>query len=117
MGRKPVLLLSLAVSPFLLLLFVFSSGLISALLLVLLGLLTFSCTPVLMALTQEFSGGHRGAANGIYMGLNFVITALVLLLMGWMADMVGFQKAFLISACLSFLAMPCAFALPWKKLQ
>lgn len=117
LGRKPVLLLSLAVSPFLLLLFVFSSGLISALLLVLLGLLTFSCTPVLMALTQEFSGGHRGAANGIYMGLNFVITALVLLLMGWMADMVGFQKAFLISACLSFLAMPCAFALPWKKLQ
>ncbi len=117
LGRKPVLLLSLAVSPFLLLLFVFSSGLTSALLLVLLGLLTFSCTPVLMALTQEFSGGHRGAANGIYMGLNFVITALVLLLMGWMADMVGFQKAFLISACLSFLAMPCAFALPWKKLQ
>ena len=117
LGRKPVLLLSLAVSPFLLLLFVFSSGLISALLLVLLGLLTFSCTPVLMALTQEFSGSHRGAANGIYMGLNFVITALVLLLMGWMADMVGFQKAFLISACLSFLAMPCAFALPWKKLQ
>ncbi len=117
LGRKPVLLFSLAVSPFLLLLFVFSSGLVSALLLVLLGLITFACTPVLLALTQEFSGGHRGAANGIYMGLNFVITALVLLFMGWMADMVGFQKAFLTGACLAFLAMPCAFALPWKKLK
>ncbi len=116
LGRKPVLLFSLAVSPFLLLLFVFSSGMARVLLLVLLGLITFACSPVLLALTQEFSGGHRGAANGIYMGLNFVITALVLLFMGWLADRVGFQTTFLVSAGLAFLAMPCAFALPWKKL-
>lgn len=116
-GRKPILLWSLAVSPFLLLLFVLSSGIVGTFLLFLLGLTTFTCSPVLLALVQDFSDGHRGAANGIYMGLNFVITALVLLLMGWLADNIGFQKAFLVSAVLAFLAMPCGFLLPWKRIE
>lgn len=116
-GRKPILLWSLAVSPFLFLLFILSSGIAGAVLLVLLGLTTFSCSPVLLALVQDFSGGHRGAANGIYMGLNFVFTALVVLLIGWLADNIGFQKAFLLSAFFAFLAMPCAFLLPWKRIE
>jgi FSR family fosmidomycin resistance protein-like MFS transporter len=111
-GRRPVLLALLLVSPLLMLAFNYSSGWLLWPVLVVLGLSVFSSSPVLLAMVQDHAAGRRGAANGLYMGMGFAVSSLVLVLVGWLVDLVGFRAAFNISAVMGLLSVPFALRLP-----
>lgn len=111
-GRRPVLVALVLCAPLLMLAFNYSAGWLLWPTLAALGLTVFAASPVLLALVQDHSAGRRGAANGLYMGMSFAVSSLVLVLVGWLVDLVGFQMAFNLSALIGLLALPFAFRLP-----
>ncbi|MDD2218544.1 MAG: MFS transporter [Desulfoplanes sp.] len=111
-GRKKVLYAGMIVGPAALLGFVQASGWLMIPCLVCIGIFVFACSPVLLATVQDHAGENRGAANGLYMGINFGITALVLLFVGFLVDRFGFSHTLNLCAGLSFLSLPCIWALP-----
>ena len=60
-------------------------------LLLLLGFTALSSTPVMLAMVQDHAGGHPATANGLYMGISFVIGAVIPMLVGGLADLVGLR--------------------------
>jgi FSR family fosmidomycin resistance protein-like MFS transporter len=99
-------------APFFMLVFLFVSGWMILPLLILMGLSVFSITPVMMAMVQDHAGDHPATANGLYMGINFVIGALMPLLVGALADRVGLRVAFGSSAVAALIGVPLLYFLP-----
>jgi FSR family fosmidomycin resistance protein-like MFS transporter len=106
LGRRTILLISLAVTPFLMLAFVAVDGWVRFPLLLALGLSALSITPVIMALVQESFPENRALANGVYMALSFGIRSGVVLVLGAMADLWGMRPAFTASAIIPLLGLP-----------
>lgn len=115
-GRRRVLSLLLLVSPLLALLFIFGPGWLAAPLLVALGLTAISPTPVLLAMVQDAFPEHRALANGIYIGLNFLVRGAGIWLIGALADSVGLTMAFVIGTVAAFFSVPGVWLLPKSKL-
>jgi len=113
--RRTMLFLLLSLSPILLIAFLYSSGTLSVLLLIGLGLTAISQTPVNMAIVQENFPENRAVANGIFMAMNFVIRAFAIAVVGLLADRFGLQNAFLWSALAAFLSIPAVFWLPLRS--
>ena len=102
-GRRNVLLVVMLCSPALMYLFCISSGIASWLLLVVIGLLFFSSTPVFMAIIHDLDSDRPTLANGIFMTINFVAGSVIALLLGLFADRFGLPFAYKLSA---FLCLP-----------
>ncbi|HRW06230.1 MAG TPA: MFS transporter [Caldilineaceae bacterium] len=111
-GRRTILLVLLTLAPIFLLVFLNTTGLLSAVLLVGLGLTAISQTPVKLAIVQDNFPDNRAAANGIFMAMNFVIRAAAIGVVGLLADRYGLPTAFLWSAIAGFLSIPAVFWLP-----
>jgi FSR family fosmidomycin resistance protein-like MFS transporter len=113
-SRRSVLFVALLLAPLLMLLFLAADGArwLLYLLLALTGFMTLSTTPVMMAMVQEHGRENPATSNGIYMGINFITTALAAPLLGWMGDEAGLRAAFLWSAILALVAAPIALTLP-----
>ena len=116
-GRRIVALFCLVVPPLLMLLFLNAEGWVVFFLLLLMGFSAFAINPVFMALVLDSFPENRALANGIYLTMNFVISAVALLLMGFAADKIGFESAYLASAILTMLAIPFVFFLPRGKIS
>jgi FSR family fosmidomycin resistance protein-like MFS transporter len=112
LGRRWVLLATMASAPVFTLIFLLARGWLILPLLVLMGLTIFSTAPVMMALVQDHAGDHPATANGLYMGINFVIGSVVPFLVGSLADVVGLRAAFAWSALLALVGLPLIYALP-----
>jgi FSR family fosmidomycin resistance protein-like MFS transporter len=80
--------------------------------LIVLGALSFSTNPVLLALVQDRAGGRPAVANGMFMTLNFGIRSAIVLLIGVMADTWSLHHAYALCAALSLLAVPGAIRIP-----
>ena len=76
------------------------------------GLRCFSIGPIELAIVQDRCAGQRGTANGLYMGISFLITAVVTVSVGWLADQIGMQAALSVCALLGLLGTPLVFLLP-----
>jgi MFS family permease len=111
-GRRRVLVATMTAAPLAMLLFNYSSGWLLWPALALLGASIFAANPVILALVQDHSAGRRGAANGLYMGMAFVTSSGVLVLVGWLVDLLGFQNAFSIAALMGLGGIPFALRLP-----
>ncbi|MBN2800231.1 MAG: MFS transporter [Deltaproteobacteria bacterium] len=112
LGRRTVLMGVMVLSPLLLLLFLAASGWFLFPAVLLFGFVGLSTNPVLLALVQEHAPGSPAAANGIFMLVSFLLRALVVLLVGAVADRVGLRQTFLVSALVGFAGLPFAAALP-----
>lgn len=113
--RRFVLFVALLFSPLLMLAFLATrqmGGVLPYLMLALTGFFTLSTSPVFMALTQEHGREHPATANGIYMGISFIIDALGAPLFGWIGDQIGLSEAYRWGAMIALLAVPLAFLLP-----
>ncbi len=117
LGRRLVLLASLAGPGLLTFPFLATRGWTQLLLLVLLGFTTLSTTPVIMALVQESFPQNRALANGIYMAITFVIQSTAIVVVGLLADYFGLRTAFLVSAVVALLGAPLVFLLPTHRPQ
>lgn len=115
LGRKKILLLSAVLTPFLMLGFVYASGVIMFVLLILTGFSLFLTSPVLLAYVQEIDSEHPSFVNGVYMMLSFGWGAITVMLIGIFSDTIGMIMTFQISALLALLAIPFVFLLKEKK--
>ena len=116
-GRKTLLLIISIVTPFLMALFIHSSGYLSFVFLILLGFFIFAPSPVLLALVQDRSKELPVFMNSLYMTISFVTSALSVVFAGLMGDWVGLEQTYLISAVIAVGAIPCVLLLKSKKEQ
>lgn len=107
LGRVTLLLYLFILAPFLLIGLTFfpATGFITPILL-LLGLIAVSPTPVLLALVQDQFPKNRALANGIFIMENFGARSVGIWLVGFLADRIGIEPAFYVSALVAFLAIP-----------
>lgn len=114
-GRRSVLLFSFAVTPALMFIFIGVKGWTQIIVLVLLGLISLSVTPPMMALVQESYPENKSLANGVFMALSSLIRSIVVIVLGALGDLIGLPLAFRVSAVLMLLAIPIVFFLPMKR--
>lgn len=116
-GRRKIMLVMTIAAPLAMLLFLNTRGWLQIAVLLLVGLTLLATTPVLMALVLERARETRALANGIYMALNFVITALATLTIGRMADLFGLHTGLSISAWVMLAGVPFVLLLPERERQ
>ncbi len=102
LGRTNTLLIISVVSPFLMFLFLLTSGIWQMLVLAVTGLFIFAPTSVLLALVQEQKSENLAFLNGTFMLLNFFISASMVTLAGVLADHIGFHRTFYLAGLFSF---------------
>jgi FSR family fosmidomycin resistance protein-like MFS transporter len=116
-GRKRVLFVLLTAAPLIMMAFIYSPLWLAFPLLLLLGLAAISPQPVLLATVQDQFPDNRALANGTFLGLNFLVRAAGIWVVGRFADAFGLSTAFTIVALLAFLSIPAVFFLPRQQLQ
>jgi len=116
-GRRNMLLIGALASPVLGWIFLYTRGILSLILLLVLGFFLFAAGPVLLALVQDVKAGRPAFLNGIYMTMNFLSTSITALLVGWLGDAVGLESTFKITFTISLLAAPFVWFLSEKHLK
>jgi FSR family fosmidomycin resistance protein-like MFS transporter len=111
-GRRLILFISMLSSPILLFLFMGFNGWGQMAMLPLLGFAHIAVTPVIMALVQESYPENRALANGIYMGMAFLIRSVVVVLLGGIGDLFGLRQGYILSGALTLLGTPLILLLP-----
>jgi len=112
LGRKRVLAVLYIVAPFVLFGFLAAPEPLLFPLLLALGLVAISPTPVMMALVQDYFPQNRALANGIFLTANFLTRALAIWVVGWLADSFGLQTAYLWSGVIGLTTVVGVWALP-----
>jgi len=106
MGRRRVLFWALAVAPLAILAFVFTTGVIKIIMLLITGFTVLSTTPVMLALVQETARENPSAANGLFMMVSFAARSVAVVIVGAIGDVAGLENMFIISAVVGFMAIP-----------
>ena len=112
LGRKKLLHIVTFSLPVLMSLFVFTEGWVKIMMLVFLGVLLFSMTPVNLALVQDHGYKYPASANSIYMTLNFVVNSGTVLLFGVISDFISLDTTYIITIAVSLVSIPFVFFLP-----
>ncbi|PIE60893.1 MAG: MFS transporter [Desulfobacterales bacterium] len=114
LGRQRVLLWALATAPAAILLFVFTTGIVQILMLLVTGFTVLSTTPVMLALIQEHAPENPSAANGLFMMVSFAVRSLAVVIAGALGDFFGMDAMFIIAAIAGYTALP--FLITLKKI-
>jgi len=114
-GRRRLIAGSMALTPLLVVAFVYGSSAVRLALLAPMGFVGLSVAPSLMAAVQDAFPADRGLANGIYQAMNFIVRSVVVVAAGAVADHLGIRTAYLICAALAFASIPLVLALPSRK--
>jgi len=114
LGREKTLMLIALSSPVLMLIFMITGGVFRFIVLLFMGFFLFAPNPVMLAMVQELPSDRPAFLNSIYMTINFLIGAITNVLIGIMADLVGWEISYFIAAGLSILALP--FVMRLKKI-
>jgi len=115
LGRKPLLTFCLIVAPISLLLFTATSGWVQFMVLLVTGFSLLSTTPIMLAMVQEYSVNGSSAANGVFMMISFLARSAVVVLVGFVADIVGLEKTFVVCGVIGLAAIPFVFTLKTRK--
>ena len=113
-GRRKTLLVSLIGAPLCLFVFTLSGGWFRIAFLLVTGFTLLSTTPVMLALVQEHGRHSPAAANGLFMMISFIARSAVVVVVGFIADRIGLQATYLISAAMGLVGIPFIFRLPKK---
>jgi FSR family fosmidomycin resistance protein-like MFS transporter len=105
-GRRTTLITALVASGLFTFLFLQAKGWLMIPVLFLMGFFLLAQAPVMLAVVQDRYPDHRAVANGVYMGLSFLISSLVVLLVGLAGDTWGLRVTIYGSAGISLLAIP-----------
>ena len=116
-GRRLVLLISLVGAPLMLLSFIWLTGWLSYIALAATGFTLLSTTPVMLALVQEHCTASPAAANGIYMMVSFIARSAIVVIVGFLGDLIGLKSTYIVSACLGLFGIPFVLMLPKKSEQ
>ena len=105
-GRRKALMITLYTAPVLMFLFSIMDGWISLSVLALLGFFLMGTTPILLALTQDRGVERPAFFNSMFLTVSFGSEALALMIAGGLADWVGLEITFHISAIAALGAIP-----------
>jgi MFS transporter, FSR family, fosmidomycin resistance protein len=105
-GRRKVLTFAAIVNPALLFLFASTSGVISFILIILLGFFLFAFTPVLLAIVNESKSEFPTFLNGVFMTINFLTSAVTISLIGFSADLFSLETTYIISSIVGLGTIP-----------
>ncbi len=111
-GRRKTLLISLLGAPLFLFVFTLSGGWLRVVALIATGFMLLSTTPVMLAMVQENARQAPAAANGFFMMINFIARSAVVVGVGYVADRIGLNTAYLISAAMGLAGIPFVLMLP-----
>lgn len=114
-GRKQLLGFCLVVSPIAFLLFTCTSGWLQLIILLITGFSLLSTTPVMLAMIQEFSVDGSSAANGVFMMISFLARSAVVVLVGFVADLLGLEQTFILCGFAGMTAIPFVLAIESVK--
>jgi FSR family fosmidomycin resistance protein-like MFS transporter len=114
LGRRKTLLTSLLGAPLFLFLFTLTGGWLRVGALLVVGFTLLSTTPVMLALIQENARRSPAAANGLFMMTSFMARSAVVVVVGFIADRIGLNATYLISAGMGLLGIPFVLMLPKK---
>jgi len=114
-GRKPLIVGSLAISPFFFYGFLYTKGLLSYLLLALGGMTLLSSFSVTVAATQEVVPENKSLASGLSMGFSIGIGGIAVSPIGRFAEIYGVDSAVYLVFILPFLAALLALSLEGGK--
>ena len=114
-GRLKMLSIIILVSPFLMLLFIYSEGNMIFPVLLLLGFFLISSTPVLLALVMDIDSEHQAFLSGVFMFISFISTSATNLFIGILSDYIGLIDTYKIASMLAFLAIPFVLILRKKN--
>jgi len=93
LGRQKILLLSSLGSILFMALFLYTQNII---VLGFLGLFVFAPAPVLMALVQDTNSPMPTFMHSIYMGINFGLSSVIVLLIGFLGDSIGLNQTYIV---------------------
>jgi FSR family fosmidomycin resistance protein-like MFS transporter len=113
-GRRKTLLVSLLGAPLFLFVFTLSGGWLRVTALIATGFTLLSTTPVMLALIQENARQTPAAANGLFMMISFIARSAVVVVVGFVADQIGLNATYLISAAMGLIGIPFVLMLPRK---
>ena len=113
-GRRKTLLVSLLGAPLFLFIFTLSGGWLRVAALIVTGFTLLSTTPVMLALVQENARQTPAAANGLFMMISFIARSAVVVVVGFIADRIGLNATYLISAAIGLIGIPFVLMLPRK---
>ena len=111
-GRRRILFISLIGAPVSLFLFAWIGGWMRFGALLVTGFTLLSTTPVMLAMVQEHAKSSPSAANGMFMLISFTARAAVVVIVGFIGDLVGLRTTYFISALLGLTALPFIIMLP-----
>ncbi len=114
-GRKQLLAFCLVVAPCSLLLFTATSGWLQLIILLITGFSLLSTTPVMLAMVQEYSKEGSSAANGVFMMVSFLARSAVVVLVGFVADLVGLETTYVICGVIGLAGIPLVFCIESLK--
>jgi FSR family fosmidomycin resistance protein-like MFS transporter len=114
-GRRSVILSSLSLPSLLLLGVIWVRGWTQMATLVALGATAPGTHVVLMAMVQENCPDNRALANGVFLSLAFLSESLGAVVLGALADLLGMEIAFVISALVVLAGLPLVFLLPRER--
>jgi FSR family fosmidomycin resistance protein-like MFS transporter len=114
-GRTQLLGLCLVISPLAFLLFTHTSGWLQLLILLITGFSLLSTTPLMLAMIQEFSVEGSSAANGVFMMISFLARSAVVVLVGFVADLLGLERTFILCGVIGLTAIPFVLAIESVK--
>ena len=111
-GRKNSLVIIAILNPILMYLFLKTDHILIFPILIVMGFFLFANGPVLLALVQDLNSSRPAFLNGIYMLVNFAFSSLAVFFTGFLGDLIGLEKTFLIAAILSLGSIPFVIFLP-----
>lgn len=114
-GRKTTLFISGLACPLLMWLFMITGDVFTIPLLMGLGFFLFASGPVILALVQDSGTAFPSFANGLYMTINFLIRSIVVFLVGFFAEKIGFTNTYKFTAVWALGVLPLIFLIPEKK--
>jgi len=116
-GRRPVLIGSLAAAAPLSIAYVLVGGIPGAIALALVGVCVISTFGVTMVMAQEYLPSRIGMASGLSIGLSIGLGGIAAVGLGALADSVDLRSAMYVAAAAPLVALVLAMLLPSSRVQ
>ncbi|MCD6347505.1 MAG: MFS transporter [Bacteroidales bacterium] len=105
-GNRRLLRVVSVATPLLMLLFTQVNAFWGIPVLILLGLFLYAPNPILLTVVNSTVTEHKTFINGVYFTINFLLNAIMVMVVGWIADRIGLETTYKLSVIGGFLAIP-----------
>lgn len=105
-GRSNTLLTIALMIPVLMWLFILFGDYFMIPILILLGFFLFASNPVMLAIINEIKSERPAFINGVYMTINFAISAITVTLVGALGDVIGLDVMYKVVSFFPLMAIP-----------